>query len=212
MRTRCPACGATSSLDVLVTHEDARAALMEAFQLAGPAGVAMLRYLALWRPSKHDLTMARVAKLLGEVNPFLKAASVPRHGREWAVQPADWVRAVEQMQTARDQGKLTTPLTSHGYLLEVLAGNADKAERQAETQAEEQARNGGRSAAGTVQVNGQALSISQAIDPALARMDAERRQGVTKPPSDEIRKALAALRSRPSTTPTSNTPTQGDPA
>ncbi len=63
MRTRCPCCGTTASLDVLVAHEDARAALATVFGLAQPLGVAMVRYLSLHRPATRELTMARVATL-----------------------------------------------------------------------------------------------------------------------------------------------------
>jgi hypothetical protein len=129
MRTRCPSCGATSSLDVLVTHDDARAALLAVFALSGPLGVAVQRYLALHRPATRELTMARVATLTHELLPYIQAGSINRKGRDWAVTPDDWVQAIDQMRLARDAGKLSTPLNGHGYLLEVLAGLADKAER-----------------------------------------------------------------------------------
>lgn len=129
MRSRCPCCGATSSLDVLVAHEDARAALAAVFQLSQPLGSAMVRYLALFRPAKRELTMARVATLTHDLLPSLQVGFIPRKGRDWPVTPGDWVQAIELTLAARDAGKLTLPLTGHGYLFEVLCSLADKAER-----------------------------------------------------------------------------------
>lgn len=140
MRSRCPGCGATSSLEVLVAHEDARAALAAVFQISQPLGTSLVRYLAMFRPATRELTMARVATIVGDLLPYLQAGSVPRKGRDWAVTVADWCQAIEQMMLARDAGKLTLPLTGHGYLLEVLAGLADKAERVQEQTQEAQRR------------------------------------------------------------------------
>lgn len=201
MRTRCPACGATSSLDVLVSHEDARAALTVAFKVAGPVGVALLRYLALHRPATRELTMARVASLMTDLLPCLEAGSVPRKGRQWQVLPQDWVQAIEQMQTAFAQGKLTVPLNGHGYLFEVLCSFADKREAAQESAAEQQRRTG-RPFDGNpelaVQVRGHALSVVEVLDglgpedPALARIKADSARGVPMP--EEVRKRMAELR------------------
>lgn len=57
MRTRCPACGATLSLDALVAHDGAREALATTFKLSGPLGSAVVRYLALFRPESRALSI-----------------------------------------------------------------------------------------------------------------------------------------------------------
>ena len=62
MRTRCPSCGATLSLDALIAHDAAREALAAAFKLSGQLGSALVRYLALFRPESRELTMDRVAR------------------------------------------------------------------------------------------------------------------------------------------------------
>lgn len=121
MRTRCPSCGATLSLDALLAHEGAREALMAAFKLSTPLGAALVRYLALFRPESRELTMDRVAKLLGELLPDLQAQRITRNGQVFDA-PADaWVWAVEQAQAARDAGRLVLPLKSHGWLYEVIS-------------------------------------------------------------------------------------------
>lgn len=51
------------------------------FKLSGQLGSALIRYLALFRPETRELTMDRVAKLLGEVLPDLQAQRISRNGR-----------------------------------------------------------------------------------------------------------------------------------
>lgn len=201
MRSRCPCCGATSSLDVLVVHEDARAALAAVFQISQPLGPALVRYLALFRPIVRELTMAKVATLVGELLPFVKSGCIPRKGRDWPVQIADWVQAIELMLQQRDAGKLALPLTSHNYLFEVLCSLAERVQEEA-VEAERLSR--GQSAAtpataATVTVHGQTMSIGQGLaqvfggrDPELAKRDAESLNKKGMPP--EFRQNLAALR------------------
>lgn len=205
MRSRCPCCGATASLDVLVAHEDARTALAAAFKISQPLGSALVRYLALFRPATRELTMARVATLLGELQPFLSAGTIPRKGRDWPVTAADWVQAIELTLQARDAGKLTLPLSTHGYLFEVLCSLADRAERVQEEAVEAARLSRGQAAAaapataGTVTVRGQTMSIGQGLaqvfggrDPELAKRDADilNKKGMPA----EFRQNLAALR------------------
>ena len=201
MRSRCPSCGTTASLDVLVAHEDARAALSAVFQISQPLGTALVRYLSLFRPLTRELTMARVATLVGELLPNFQSASIPRKGRHWQVTEEDWCQAIEQMMQARDAGKLTLPLNGHGYLFEVMAGLADKAERMQEQAHEAALRNRGQS---SVTVHGAAMSIGQGLqavfgtrDPALAKLDVDASRAAPMPA--DVREKLAALRAKPIT-------------
>jgi hypothetical protein len=121
MRTRCPCCGTTLSLDALVAHEDARAALVSVFALGGPLGSAVVRYLALWRPAQNELSMGRVAKILAELLPDIQAQRITTGGQVFDVPPEAWVWAIEQSIAAHADGRLKTPLKSHGWLYAVLA-------------------------------------------------------------------------------------------
>ncbi|MHA6913030.1 hypothetical protein ACQUJO_07830 [Ralstonia pseudosolanacearum] len=121
MRTRCPSCGATLSLDALIAHDAAREALAASFKLSGPLGSALIRYLALFRPETRELTMDRVAKLLGELLPDLHAQRINRHGHMHDAPVEAWVWAIEQALSARDAGRLTLPLKGHGWLYEVIS-------------------------------------------------------------------------------------------
>lgn len=121
MRTRCPSCGATLSLDALIAHDGAREALTAAFTLSGALGSALVRYLALFRPESRELTMGRVARLVGDLLPDLQAQQISRNGQVHDAPLEAWVWAIEQALAARDAGRLTLPLKSHGWLYEVIS-------------------------------------------------------------------------------------------
>lgn len=121
MRTRCPNCGTTVSLDALIAHDGARDALGVAFKLSGPLGNALIRYVGLFRPETRELTMDRVGKLLTEVLPDIQAQRIERNGVAFNAPAACWVWAIEQTLGARDSGRLATPLKGHGWLYQVMS-------------------------------------------------------------------------------------------
>ncbi|PTU01963.1 hypothetical protein DBR45_14780 [Pseudomonas sp. HMWF031] len=120
MRTRCPNCGTTLSLDALIAHDGAREALGIAFKMSGPLGNALVRYLGLFRPEARELTLDRVAKLLGELLPDVQAQRIERSGQVFEAPPECWLWAIDQALTARESGRLTTPLKGHGWLYQVM--------------------------------------------------------------------------------------------
>jgi len=120
MRTRCPNCGTTLSLDALIAHDGAREALGIAFKMSGPLGNALMRYLGLFRPESRELTMDRVAKLLNELLPDVQAQRIERAGQVFEAPPECWLWAIDQALSARDSGRLTTPLKGHGWLYQVM--------------------------------------------------------------------------------------------
>lgn len=122
MIIKCPCCGAQNSLDVIVSDRAASDALSLALRLPGGVGYSLLSYLSLHRPAKSALSMRRVASLLGELQPAIEAGRIERNGQLFDAPPAAWAWAIEQMVGQRDAGRLTTPLKSHGYLFETIAG------------------------------------------------------------------------------------------
>lgn len=136
MNLNCPACGADMSLEVLIQHDAARAALVMAMGMSMPLGKLLVQYLALFRPTKRQLTMDRVAKLLGELVPMIQKAQIERNGRMWAAPLDSWKGALEEVISKRD--KLILPLKSHGYLLEIIVGHENKLEAHQERKQEEQ--------------------------------------------------------------------------
>ncbi|ATB63761.1 hypothetical protein [Pseudomonas mosselii] len=120
MRTRCPNCGTTLSLDALIAHDGAREALGIAFKLSGSLGNALVRYLGLFRPETRELTMDRVAKLLAELLPDVQSQRIERGGQVFSAPPECWAWAIDQALSARETGRLATPLKGHGWLYQVM--------------------------------------------------------------------------------------------
>ena len=121
MNIRCPCCGAINSLDALVAHDDARAALQQLADCGGELTRLLVRYCGLFRPAKSALTMARLAKLLAELQEGIGAQRIERGGTLYDAPPAAWLWALQQVLEARDSGRLVPPLKNHGYLYTVLA-------------------------------------------------------------------------------------------
>lgn len=128
MRLRCPACGSENTLDVLIAHEGARAAIWAALNLEPVLGPLVGQYLGLFRPVKHALSGDRVALLLGELTPMIHAAQIERNGRAYPAPREIWKQAIGVMLSSRDS--LSLPLKNHGYLLSVIANMADSQAKQ----------------------------------------------------------------------------------
>lgn len=120
MKTRCPNCGASFSLDILITHETTRNLLLDIFKLSGALGNALIRYLGLFRSTNRDLSMDRVAKLISELLPDIQAQRIQRNRQVYDAPIQAWVWAIDQAIQARDAGRLTLPLKGHGFLYEVI--------------------------------------------------------------------------------------------
>ena len=118
MKVRCPTCGAVMSLDVLIAHDDAREALIALTGISDDLFKAVLRYLTLFRPAEKDLSFNRVSKLVGEIAPMIRDGQIVRNRKTYPAPREAWIWAATRCLEARDAGKLTPPLTSHGYLLE----------------------------------------------------------------------------------------------
>ena len=118
MKVRCPTCGAVMSLDVLIAHDDAREALIALTGISDDLFKAVLRYLTLFRPAEKDLSFNRVSKLVGEIAPMIREGEIVRNRKTYPAPREAWIWAATRCLEARDAGKLTPPLTSHGYLLE----------------------------------------------------------------------------------------------
>ena len=120
MKTRCPCCGANASLEVLITHDEARSLMVALAGISDELAKAALRYLGLFRPGERDLSWARAAKLLGELVPLIQAGEITRKRQSYPAPREAGIWAFNRVIEARDSGKLTPPLTSHGFLLENL--------------------------------------------------------------------------------------------
>lgn len=131
----CPNCYETLSLAALIEHDAAREAVRLALEFPAPLGKLLLQYANLFKPAQRSLSMDRFASILSEILPMIQAAQIERSGRAWPAPQAYWQQGFESMWLSRD--KLTLPLKSHGYLLEIIAGFANKAEGKQEQKSEQ---------------------------------------------------------------------------
>ena len=187
MRLSCPACQAETSLDVLIGREADARALGELLAANLPLGGLVVSYLALFRPPKRRLSIARALGLFAELQADVQRGAINRKGRDWPAPAAVWRAAIEQVLAARDRGTLTTPLTSHGYLYEVVAGLADKAEGLAEREAEAARRSRGHVA------EPQAVAVAVAVAGLLLQRRSSTRVASVGPRRVQCR-AAAAIR------------------
>lgn len=172
MKLVCPSCGSVNSLDGLIQHDAARAAIAEIAAISGPFAGVVLRYLALFRPAKRQLSFDRVASLLAELSPMILEARITRNGRNYAAPRDVWIAAIDSILASRD--RLVLPLKSHGYLLEIIVGQVHKAEQAAETK-----REAGR--AGNTQVGGHAAApVSPTSMPVTPEKPRASRETITK--------------------------------
>jgi hypothetical protein len=107
----CPACRAEMSLDVLLAAEDTRRVLAELLAVSLPFGALTLRYIALFRPPKRQLSHRRMLDLVAELLQDVRRGAVERKGRDWPLSVDLWRQGLETVLAARDKGQLTLPLT-----------------------------------------------------------------------------------------------------
>ncbi len=132
MQLCCPACGFKSPIETFAADKDARhfAALMG--RVPPPLSDLVLRYLGLFAPAKHAMTFSKGRAVLEPLVVLIEQGRITRAKREWPVSLSGFEHGLQHMVDRR--ASLTLPLKSHGYLLEVLAGAADKVEAQSEAQ------------------------------------------------------------------------------
>jgi hypothetical protein len=134
MKLVCPVCQAEFPLEAAMNDVAARQAVVKAFELT-ELGSLLIRYVTLFKPAKSALSMSRLAKLLDELIPQIKTGQITRNGTLYPAPQAYWAQAIETMLMQRE--KLSLPLKSHGYLLEIISGYANKAQAQAEKKNEQ---------------------------------------------------------------------------
>lgn len=137
----CPVCRNPLTWDVVFAHQGVREAML-ALVNAHPDGSKLLRpllaYIGLFAPHKTAMRYERIASLARELVGMIRTAQVERAGRSWPAPTEYWQRAMDDIVTRHHAGGIKTPLASHGYLFEIIAGYAGKAEAAAETRTEKQ--------------------------------------------------------------------------
>lgn len=122
MKIKCPNCGATTSLDALLSTNAANAAFLAALDVPPALKTELIRYIGLFRSPNRELTFKRAAKLLNELTPAVNAGKLTFNRQTTAAPLVAWQWAIEQVFKSYDAGKLTTPLTNHNYLYTIVQG------------------------------------------------------------------------------------------
>ncbi len=135
----CPECGAEFGLTQAMQDRDGRMWVNLIKDLPPVTIKPLIHYLYLFKPVKRGLTWKRKLKLTKELAPMLKAAQVERNGLTYAVPPSQWAEAMTTL-VDTPPATLKLPLKGHGYLLSILAGNAEKAAAANEREAEDRKR------------------------------------------------------------------------
>ncbi|WP_420996213.1 hypothetical protein ACKI2N_002420 [Cupriavidus sp. 30B13] len=179
---RCPCCRNKLTVEVIFAHEGVRESVQHLVN-AHPAGSRLLRpllaYVGLFAPVKTDMRYERVASILGELLPIIKAGTVrDAHGQEWPAPMGYWCQAFEEMLARRDSGGLKLPLKSHGYLTAIVVGMSNKTAAKAEQHAE--AQRAGHAGAGTAPSRMQATTINQPVPRAAVPESVLRAAGIHK--------------------------------
>lgn len=137
----CPVCRNPLTWEVVFAYQGVREAML-ALVDAHPDGKRLLRpmlaYIGLFAPKKTTMRYERVASLASDLTAMIKEAKVERGGRSYTTPAEYWRIAFEEVVARNHAGGLRTPLSSHGYLLEIIVGYVSKAEASAETQTEKQ--------------------------------------------------------------------------
>ena len=142
----CTSCGAEQDVIAMFAQVDDERALARLVALSIPLGTRVLQYVALFKPEKHRLSMAKKIKLITQLLPDLERKAITYKGRDWDAPLASWAQAIDQMTAARNVGRLELPMKGHGYLYAVLASMGNAIEAQAEKKREEERRTGPRPA------------------------------------------------------------------
>ena len=121
MKCRCQNCGAVASLDLLVSNEEARDALVAITMMSDELTKTAIKYIGMFRPTSKDLSWSRVAKLLNEIMPMIASETVTRGGVTKKATREMWLDGMRECIAARDAGRLSLPLKTHGYLLEIVS-------------------------------------------------------------------------------------------
>lgn len=170
----CPECGHHAAPAGFAVDADSKQYAALLADLPPPVARAVMSYIALFAPRARKLTAPRARKLLEELAPLIKAERITRRGREWIAPQAAWITAIDDLLARRD--KLTLPLTTHGYLLDVLTSTADRIERAAEDQREQQLRQGRRAALDEGAVGGMIRRAVRPVETQAERMERLRRE------------------------------------
>lgn len=178
----CPSCGMLFDLEVALDSVDGKQFVELLTSLPPTAIRPVFNYLKLFKPKKQVLSWAKAYRLLQPLAPMIKAARIKRGGIDYVIPLAHWERVLMDLVNDRP-ASLELPLKSHGYLLSILAAQAEKQAALQEEKIEQQKRNRS-GAAVTRQAPDTETSISFAELQTMAKQKEQERKAPSKPPAN----------------------------
>lgn len=142
MRVCCPVCDTDFPIEAGFAEADGKRLAAILAGVDATLGRTLVGYLRLWKPAKTQLRIAKAVKVAQEVIDLAEAGEVRRNGLARPASSVMWAAGIEQMLGNRD--KLRLPLTTHGYLVEVVFGMADRLDAAQERSHEQSLRKGDR--------------------------------------------------------------------
>jgi len=139
----CPECGAHFSLQHAMENADGRRFIGLLSEVQPMIVRPLIRYLTLFKPVKQGMRWSRMYTLALELVPMIKEAQVKHNGSSYVVPPQKWADTMLDL-VENMPATLRLPLKSHGYLITILAGDAESAAAKQEQKHIEQTRNRGR--------------------------------------------------------------------
>lgn len=139
LKATCPECGMSGDMAAFVTQGEHNQALAAALEMPALLSSRVIRYLGLFRPKSRALASAKSARLLSELKDVINSGVIERKGITREAPLTVWVTALDQL---LERPPSNLPLSTHGYLYEVVANCAERHAGDAEKQREEQARSG----------------------------------------------------------------------
>jgi len=122
----CPMCGALFDLEQAWNDADGRRFVQLLTSLPPAVIRPLYNYLKLFKPVKQSLRWQTILKLTQELAPMISRAVISRNGIEYAVPIPMWLEVLDGLARNRPES-LVLPLKGHGYLLTILANQAEKA-------------------------------------------------------------------------------------
>jgi len=129
MRLTCPSCAAMFDLQAAVNDDATARQFLALVSNLGMLARPVVAYLALYRPKKGGLRWSRALHLARDLAGLIESGQITRCGTTYKVARGDWEEAID---IVVHRGGLRLPLKSNGYLLEVIAGLAEKRDARAE--------------------------------------------------------------------------------
>lgn len=130
MNCTCPSCGVEFPWEAGYADSDGKRFAALLAQLESLVGRALVAYLRLFKPIKHQLRLQRAAALAHSAIQLMEAPQVERKGEIHSIPRECWVEAMDYLVGKRDDPTFRLPLESHNFLVSVAAALATRATRQ----------------------------------------------------------------------------------